>query len=74
MSAGLNAVVRYSIVDGDPSRLFSIDAASGELRVARLLDREDQGYFNLAVQAQDQAVSNRASSTAMVSEDRGWDG
>ena len=65
---GDNSIVRYSIVGGDPSRLFTIDSVTGELRVGRSLDREDQGYYNLAVQAEDQAAQHRASSTAMVRE------
>lgn len=32
--------VRYSIVDGNQGSPFTIDAARGELRVARQLDRE----------------------------------
>lgn len=32
--------VRYSIVDGNQGSPFAIDAARGELKVARQLDRE----------------------------------
>lgn len=32
--------VRYAIVDGNQGSPFTIDAARGELRVARQLDRE----------------------------------
>lgn len=54
--------VRYSIVDGNQGSLFTIDAARGELRVARQLDRErvrgDANAMLNTVQKQFNLLSN----------------
>ena len=74
--AELNAEVRYSITGGDPLGKFTVDEMTGEVRTAKLLDREEQGYYNLAITAQDQGLpeSARLESVAMVGASRGGSG
>ena len=61
--------MKYSITGGDPTGQFSVHPTNGTIFTDKPLDREKQAYYNLAVQARDQAVepSRRLSSSAMVS-------
>ncbi|XP_014672648.1 PREDICTED: protein dachsous-like [Priapulus caudatus] len=45
------AAVHYSISSGDPGRYFAIDAQTGEISSARALDREEDAFLLLAIQA-----------------------
>nr|XP_015205333.1 PREDICTED: protocadherin Fat 2 [Lepisosteus oculatus] len=49
----LNNRIQYSIVSGDPWQQFSMDPASGEIRVIRHLDREEITHYSLTVLAAD---------------------
>ena len=51
---GSNANIRYSIVQGDTTK-FSLNADSGNLRTAALLDRESSPMYELKVQARNTA-------------------
>nr|KAG5686127.1 hypothetical protein BaRGS_025682 [Batillaria attramentaria] len=54
---GKNGEVRYSIVDEEASKLFSIDAVTGLITTAAELDAEGQKQIKFRVQAEDSANS-----------------
>ncbi|TWW58827.1 protocadherin Fat 1a isoform X4 [Takifugu flavidus] len=60
--------VRYSIVAGNQGSPFTIDAARGELKVARQLDRERTSGYTLTVVASDNGTPP-LSSSAMINID-----
>ena len=70
--AGLEGILAYSIVSGNTGSAFSVDEATGQLRVAQtsLMDRERAGgfTFTLGVRAQDTSTpsSGRQSTDATV--------
>ncbi|KAI5710531.1 hypothetical protein M8J76_011971 [Diaphorina citri] len=68
---GLNGDVYYKIISGNDDEHFSIDEATGQITISKLLDRETVSKFNLKVLARDAAtvVSNQLSSTTMVTID-----
>lgn len=66
---GLNGDVFYSLHAGDEQGRFAIDEATGQLTVARPLDRETTSRYSLTVVAQDAGSSRRLSATAIVSVD-----
>ncbi|XP_062837544.1 protocadherin Fat 1 isoform X2 [Anolis carolinensis] len=49
----LNSHIRYSIIDGNQENQFTIDPTLGEVKVAKLLDREKISGYTLTVQASD---------------------
>lgn len=53
LDEGLNSLLRYSIIAGDPNRDFSIGDDSGILRVARGLNYERKKIYSLIIQAED---------------------
>ncbi|KAJ9591219.1 hypothetical protein L9F63_002225, partial [Diploptera punctata] len=66
---GLNGDVFYSIVSGNSQGRFAIDEATGQITVARLLDRETTSRYLLSVAAQDAGLSVRLSATTTVAVD-----
>ena len=46
-------MVSYSIVSGNLQNAFTIDTGTGEIKVARDIDRENVHQFVLGVQAKD---------------------
>uniref|UniRef100_A0ABD2XEJ9 Cadherin domain-containing protein n=1 Tax=Trichogramma kaykai TaxID=54128 RepID=A0ABD2XEJ9_9HYME len=64
---GLNGDVYYSLLNDDEGR-FSIDEATGQISLARALDREQRDSYQLTVVAEDAAPvpSQRLSSSALV--------
>ncbi|KDR24197.1 Cadherin-related tumor suppressor, partial [Zootermopsis nevadensis] len=66
---GLNGDVFYSIVSGNAEGRFAIDEATGQITVARVLDRETTSRYMLNVAAQDAGLSVRLSATAPVTVD-----
>lgn len=50
---GSNSQVSYSIVSGNLQNAFTINQSTGEIKVARDLDRENIHKFVLGVQAKD---------------------
>ena len=64
---GSNAAITYSITGGDTEGVFTIDADSGNITVAGMLDPEESSSFNLTVQATDGGTSqNRAQAIVMI--------
>ena len=61
---GSNAAITYSITGGDTEGVFTIDADSGNITVAGMLDPEESSSFNLTVQATD--GENRAQAIVMI--------
>ena len=55
---GLNSDVTYSIVSGNLDGVFQISPASGEVTVAKDIDREDVHEYFLGVQAKDGETKN----------------
>lgn len=68
---GLNGDVYYKIISGNDDGHFSIDEATGQITISKLLDRESVSKFNLKVLARDAAtvVANQLSSTTVVTID-----
>jgi len=66
---GLNGDVFYSIVSGNVEGRFAIDEATGQITVARILDRERESRYILSVAAQDAGLSVRLSATTTVAVD-----
>ncbi|GLH01450.1 Cadherin-related tumor suppressor, partial [Gryllus bimaculatus] len=64
---GLNGDVFYSLVGGNEAGRFAVDEATGQLTVARPLDRETAAHYELTVAAQDAGQSRRLSATATIS-------
>ncbi|XP_030621432.1 protocadherin Fat 1 [Chanos chanos] len=60
-----NSRVRLSIVDGNQGSPFLIDTVSGEVRVARQLDREKTSGYALTVLASDSGNPPKSSSTVI---------
>lgn len=61
---GYNGTIRFSFGSTMPSNLrdlFSLDAASGRLSTARVLDREQQASYELYIQASDMGVPSLTS-------------
>ena len=56
LDAGINAIVQFSIIGGNPLNSFAIDAINGQIVVAGPLDREVQQVHNLTVAARDQGL------------------
>ncbi|KAM4807713.1 protocadherin Fat 4-like [Rhinophrynus dorsalis] len=63
---GANGMIRYTIVDGNPSSEFRIDSVTGVISIAKPLDRERKSSYALTVQSSDRGSSPRTD-TATVS-------
>ncbi|XP_041779584.1 protein dachsous [Anopheles merus] len=57
--AGINAVVRYSLIPSNTS--FQINPVSGEITTRDSLDRETKASYDLVVEARDQGTPYRSS-------------
>ncbi|XP_055546785.1 protein dachsous [Wyeomyia smithii] len=57
--AGINAVVRYSLIPSNTS--FQINPVSGEITTRDTLDRETKSSYDLVVEARDQGTPYRSS-------------
>ncbi|XP_034242059.1 cadherin-related tumor suppressor-like [Thrips palmi] len=66
---GLNGDVFYSILSGDPEGRFTIDEATGQITLARPLDRETVSKYTLVVVAMDAGLAVRLNSTTTVTVD-----
>lgn len=63
---GLNGDVFYTLSAGNEEGRFYIDEATGQITLARTLDRETTSKYTLTVVAFDAAMNNRLSSSATV--------
>lgn len=63
---GLNGDVFYSITAGNDEGKFDIDEATGQIVLARSLDRETISKYALTVTAHDAGLTQRLSSSATV--------
>ncbi|KAH0616155.1 hypothetical protein JD844_027065 [Phrynosoma platyrhinos] len=60
-----NSHIRYSIIDGNQENQFTIDPTLGEVKVAKLLDREKISGYTLTVQASDNGNPPRINTTTV---------
>ncbi|XP_053958053.1 cadherin-related tumor suppressor-like [Anastrepha ludens] len=63
---GLNGDVYYSLVNGNEDERFAMDDATGQLSLARLLDREQQSSYKLTVVARDAALKGQLSASTTI--------
>ncbi|XP_068136139.1 protocadherin Fat 4 [Hyperolius riggenbachi] len=63
---GLNGMIRYTIIEGNPNNDFRIDSVTGVISIAKPLDREKRSSYSLVVQSSDRG-SNPRTDTATVS-------
>lgn len=63
---GLNGDVFYSILAGDSEGRFAIDEATGQIALARPLDRETVSKYTLQVVAMDAGLNTRLNSSTTV--------
>ncbi|XP_053317380.1 protocadherin Fat 4 [Spea bombifrons] len=56
---GVSGMVRYSIMEGNPSGEFRIDTVTGVISIAKPLDRERKSSYSLTVQSSDRGSSPR---------------
>lgn len=63
---GLNGDVFYSITSGNEEKRFEIDEATGQIVLAKFLDRETISKYSLTVVAHDAGLSKRLSSSTTV--------
>ncbi|XP_026315594.1 cadherin-related tumor suppressor isoform X2 [Hyposmocoma kahamanoa] len=66
---GLNGDIYYKLIKGDDFGHFSLDEATGQLIIAKPLDRETVDRYQLTVVAHDSGQSVRLSSTATITVD-----
>ncbi|KAF6207508.1 hypothetical protein GE061_015954 [Apolygus lucorum] len=64
--AGLNGDVFYTLTEGNEESRFSVDETTGQITVAKVLDRETTSKYVLSVVAHDTSTSTRLSATATV--------
>lgn len=66
---GLNGDVFYSIESGNDEGRFAIDDATGQITLARKIDREVKSMYKLVIVAHDAAVKGQLSSTTTLTID-----
>ena len=59
--AGINGILRYSIVNGNQEERFKIDERSGKIFINKALDYDNENEYNLTVQAKDLAFKPKSS-------------
>ncbi|CAD7079234.1 unnamed protein product [Hermetia illucens] len=64
---GLNGDVFYSITGGNEEGRFMIDAATGQVTLARRVDRETKSSYKLTIVAQDAALKGPLNTTTTIS-------
>ncbi|XP_060531934.1 cadherin-related tumor suppressor [Cylas formicarius] len=62
----LNGDVYYSILSGNEDRRFEIEDATGQIILARPLDRETTPKYTLTIQARDAGLSKQLTATTTV--------
>ncbi|XP_006128510.2 protocadherin Fat 1 isoform X2 [Pelodiscus sinensis] len=60
-----NNHIHYSIIDGNQGSPFTIDPAKGEVKVTKLLDREEISGYTLTIQASDNGNPSRVNTTTV---------
>ncbi|XP_074864859.1 protocadherin-16 isoform X1 [Carettochelys insculpta] len=62
---GENGRLEYVVMEGDPTKDFSLDPASGVLSTSRSLDRELVASYQLTVVARDHGTPQRSATTSL---------
>nr|XP_032655849.1 protocadherin Fat 1 isoform X1 [Chelonoidis abingdonii] len=60
-----NNRIHYSIIDGNQGSPFTIDPTKGEIKVTKLLDREEISGYTLTVEASDNGNPSRVNTTTV---------
>ncbi|XP_074848983.1 protocadherin Fat 1 isoform X2 [Carettochelys insculpta] len=60
-----NNHIHYSIIDGNQGGPFTIDPVKGEVKVTKLLDREEISGYTLTVQASDNGSPSKVNTTTV---------
>ncbi|XP_075054561.1 protocadherin-16 [Mixophyes fleayi] len=63
---GSNGHLQYQVIDGDPSRDFSLDPSSGALSTSRALDRESVSEYRLTVLVHDSGIPSLSATTIVT--------
>ncbi|GFR96080.1 cadherin EGF LAG seven-pass G-type receptor 2 [Elysia marginata] len=58
--------IQYSILSGDTSNHFAIDASTGQITVRKALDFETDSSYDLVIQAKERGGTNSASATQTI--------
>ena len=58
-------MIEYSIVKGDPMKMFKIDKSTGSISVAKSLDYENIPVYNILVKAEDRGFYSRSSTSSV---------
>ncbi|XP_047209744.1 protocadherin-1-like isoform X1 [Girardinichthys multiradiatus] len=64
--SGINAEMIYSIIEPESTRLFEVDANSGEIRVKNTLDREEREHYKFHVAAADKGLPSKTGTATVV--------
>lgn len=64
--SGINAEMIYSIIEYSATRLFEIDANSGEIRVKNTLDREEVERYEFHIAAADKGLPSKTGTATVV--------
>uniref|UniRef100_A0A1A8RDR1 Protocadherin 1b n=2 Tax=Nothobranchius TaxID=28779 RepID=A0A1A8RDR1_9TELE len=64
--SGSNAELVYSIIEPSATRLFEVDAKTGEVRVKNMLDREETERFEFRVAAADKGIPSKTGTATVV--------
>ena len=59
-------VLSYTITDGDPGNVFTLDANTGELRTTGVIEVNDAATYNLTVEVSDTVLTSTAAITINI--------
>ena len=66
LDLGTNGELRYMITDGNTQESFAINDTTGEITIAKDIDRETIPTFNLTIRAEDMGSPQRSNSTIVL--------
>ena len=66
--SGDNAIIKYRIIPGTARTTFQIDEDSGQITLAKALDREERSFYVLIIEANDGVESNYTELSITVSD------
>ena len=66
VDAGLNGRLAFSITEGNPQRLFTVNSTTGEIFTSNVIDYEMSPLHTLSVQAEDSGLPTRRANMTFV--------